>query len=321
MRVWRSGEFFVMELAVWPDGASFVRVAHESFESGLARFSYLEADQTWSYDAPSLEFGYRKDEVGLHVPFADLIRLTDRAPYGRRRNMDKVEGRIRWIIRELSPSETLRTFVESDRMAEVIEKLGLPLEIDPAFLEWFGPGSRVEQALLEDASRRASAQPPQRPDLCDAVEEARSHIPLAAPMGLTGLSNHGRSSCDLPFLVGDPSRLLGHRFQFILALGQMVTLNVGAMTGRAKDWYRENAGPDLCTVTNGLMDIVGIGATPWEAIQMVPNFYLTGQYEEWEARRLEPGQLQVEDAEVYQLLGQWHPCWWPEKEFLEYATG
>jgi hypothetical protein len=80
--------------------------------------------------------------------------------------------------------------------------------------------------------------------------------------------------------------------------------------------YSQDPAPMWSVVEYDDDEVFSTGRTPLEAIRGVPFLVWPGQWEEWAAKNLLPGEL-AEDPEVYLLLSTWPPCLLGDSEFWE----
>jgi hypothetical protein len=330
-----------LDIARWPDGAVVSRLDWDrdpSFDPDYddIDFAYLD-DRQSKIDLCFIYGEFTDVPVNFHMGSDRLHGLFNWTNLGSVwASMAQAQSRLRWALLATARPGVADRETSSQNERELI----LPRELPEQFLELLGPGSRVERALDRELSdilagyaQRDSSWPRQRsaprPDLIDLVREAG----LAFGDSVHLLVDQDGRHCSIRFraspsrqplrlMIGD-LRQLASRPDRYRELDSSPSDPVIDFSHSARRWLENNSSRLFCAVANSTVSrVYGVGSTPWEAVEMVEFLHPYGQRAQWDAKYLEPGELLIspEELELYELLGQWHPCWWPNGPFREYVA-
>lgn len=323
-----------LDIAEWPDGAKVCRLdlagKYDDDQYATLYFAYTDCEH-FSDGWSSLDgtFAHATFEAVPIQQFLSGDQLRGNFSWtntGQARDADTAEKRLRWTMMATARAGAFDRSVgpNSNLLTELVVPRGLP----PGFVECLGPGSRVEQAVAAERGvildRTTDRRWPHHrtnpmPDLVGLMEEACWKV---NGWGFRVVDGYAGRKVGFTFETLDPSGQRSGEFQLEVGDLRYDKASRSLAVGR---WYAAGHRQDaLCQVTMDFgspASAIGVGPTPWDALSMPGCFYPVGQRAVWEERWLDPGRILIppDDLEVYWLLGQWHPCWWPPPAFREYA--
>lgn len=316
---WNRGEAYTAVrylLARWPDGSSLWRYPDKEEDDtsiGDAVLGYFEGDE--HLDTVELW------NVGLDQPFE----------IGQDESLAGDESKICWLLWRTTPWGWFsRTSVEE------ASRLVLPFfpRILPAAFAELSADSDLEslsRAIGEAlAGRRwemtTGSHPVANVPLTDdEISRSNSLFRRMAErgMGKDGLSDLVTGFRSSPCLFFRTLDLDGEEAPYVVVLEAHVSGFTGSSSvPNSNDRGGKRKGKQTYAVyqTNSEYDLLGVGRTVREALLDVPHFVWPGDEAGW-AAQLPEGELSCtgQDAEVYQLLGDAHPFWWPSEKFKAWA--
>lgn len=312
---WEPGEIYTATrylLARWPDGSS------------LWRYPDKEEDDT---SIGEVVLGYFEgDELMDTIELWNIGHDREMVEITQNESVAGEESKVGWFLWTTTPPGWLEgaSFEESSRQALMF----FPRKLPSAF-QALTEGCEVEEesrSLGESLLSRKweTAKVPLIPKIRMTDDEMSRAMALFQKMEKLGMGEAGRSDLMLGFQ--QPHCLFfwvdGDEEPYVLTFEPHFS-NPDAIYVPDTDFRsgRRDGKQAFCVYqANSEYDLLGVGRTIREALLDVVRFVWPGDEAGW-ATQLRKGEISFSEAEmeIYELLGEFSPCWWASSKFRAWA--